>query len=96
MLNASKLESDKKRKQQESQILDLQQQLSESNENKRQTLEQLDKAREELDSLSRAREQEEVQLSAMTRKIVTLEEQITELTEKLQVNLSSSLRNITS
>ncbi|PAV89637.1 hypothetical protein WR25_16678 isoform E [Diploscapter pachys] len=94
VLHISKLESDKKRKQQESQIFDLQQQLSESNENRRQTLEQLDKAREELDSLSRAREQEEVQLSAMTRKIVTLEEQITELTEKLQEETRLKIANI--
>lgn len=45
MLQASKLESDKKRKHQESQILDFQQQLADLDEHRRQTLEQLEKVR---------------------------------------------------
>ncbi|PAV77243.1 hypothetical protein WR25_17904 [Diploscapter pachys] len=94
MLQASKLESDKKRKHQESQILDFQQQLADLDEHRRQALEQLEKAREELDHLSRSREQEEVQFSTMTRKITALEDQIVELTEQLQEETRLKIANI--
>lgn len=60
----------------ESAILELQTQLSQSEEMKRTFHEHLEKAKEELDGVGRQKEEDEQNNSALTRKIAMLEQQV--------------------
>ncbi|XGW32496.1 hypothetical protein V3C99_017221 [Haemonchus contortus] len=93
-VQAQKAEADKRRKHQESQVMDLQSQLAECDEHRMQALEQLDKAREELEQLSRTREDEEQMVSNLNRKIATLEEQLHELSDQVQEETRAKLAQI--
>ncbi|VDL72666.1 unnamed protein product [Nippostrongylus brasiliensis] len=93
-IQAQKAEADKRRKHQESQLLDIQSQLAECDEHRIQALEQLDRAREELELLSRTREDEEQQVSNLNRKIITLEEQLHEISDQVQEETRAKLAHI--
>ncbi|PIO77322.1 myosin head [Teladorsagia circumcincta] len=93
-VQAQKAEADKRRKHQESQVLDLQSQLAECDEHRMQALEQLDKAREELEQLCRTREDEEQMVSNLNRKIAALEEQLHEVTDQVQEETRAKLAQI--
>ncbi|GMR60861.1 hypothetical protein PMAYCL1PPCAC_31056 [Pristionchus mayeri] len=83
-VQAIKTESEKKRKQVESAILDLQTQLSQSEEMKRTFHENLEKAKDELDGIGRQKEEDEQNNSALQRKIAALEQQVADLSEQVQ------------
>ncbi|VDP34202.1 unnamed protein product [Heligmosomoides polygyrus] len=93
-VQAQKAEADKRRKQQESHLLDIQSQLAECDEHRIQALEQLDKAREEIEQLSRTREDEEQQVSNLNRRILALEQQLHEVSDQVQEETRSKLSQI--
>ncbi|VDK81789.1 unnamed protein product [Cylicostephanus goldi] len=72
----------------------MQSQLAECDEHRLQVIEQLEKAREELEHISRAREDEEQNVSSLTRKIATLEQQLHELADQVQEETRAKLAQI--
>ncbi|GMT36237.1 hypothetical protein PFISCL1PPCAC_27534, partial [Pristionchus fissidentatus] len=83
-VQAIKAESEKKRKQAEAAILDLQSQLASAEEMKRVHVEHLERAREELDGIGRQKEEDDQNNSALQRKIASLEQQVADLSEQVQ------------
>ncbi|CAB3399757.1 unnamed protein product [Caenorhabditis bovis] len=94
LLQASKAEIDKKRKFNESHLMELQGNFAESEDHRRQLIEQLDRAREELEHLSRVREEEEHHFGNMQRKLAAAEAQIQELNEQIQEETRAKIAQI--
>ncbi|CAJ0583352.1 unnamed protein product, partial [Mesorhabditis spiculigera] len=83
-LNASKAETDRKRKHAENAVMELQAQLNESEDARRAACEQLERAREELDNVNRQKESDEHVFGQLSRKVTTLEQQLQEMNDSLQ------------
>ncbi|CAI5456207.1 unnamed protein product [Caenorhabditis angaria] len=94
LLQSSRGEIDKKRKNHEAHLMELQANLAESEEHKRALIDQLEKTREEFDHLNRVREEEEHAFGNMQRKLAAAEGQIQELNEQIQEETRAKIAQI--
>ncbi|ULT80563.1 hypothetical protein L3Y34_010855 [Caenorhabditis briggsae] len=94
LLQASRAEIDKKRKIHEAHLMEIQANLSESDEHKRTLIDQLERSRDELDHLNRVREEEEHAFANMQRRLAAAEGTIQELNEQIQEETRLKIANI--